>query len=117
VRVVQAALSIGFTLAELSGLLVERRRGGAPCRKVHGLAQAKLQALDVRIRQARLFRRRARAGQLPVHSRQTPRVAMRKTKMAKAIVKTDQAPKSIAGYSQAVKSQGFVFVAGQGPLM
>jgi 2-iminobutanoate/2-iminopropanoate deaminase len=35
--------------------------------------------------------------------------------MAKVIVKTDQAPKSIAGYSQAVKSQGFVFVAGQGP--
>jgi 2-iminobutanoate/2-iminopropanoate deaminase len=35
--------------------------------------------------------------------------------MAKVIVKTDHAPKSIAGYSQAVKSQGFVFVAGQGP--
>jgi 2-iminobutanoate/2-iminopropanoate deaminase len=28
---------------------------------------------------------------------------------------TDKAPKSLAGYSQAVKSNGFVFVAGQEP--
>ena len=35
--------------------------------------------------------------------------------MAKIIVQTDNAPKSLAGYSQAVKSGGFVFVAGQGP--
>src|SRR5215469_9483587 len=35
--------------------------------------------------------------------------------MAKVIVNTDEAPKSMAGYSQAVKSGGFVFVAGQGP--
>jgi 2-iminobutanoate/2-iminopropanoate deaminase len=35
--------------------------------------------------------------------------------MAKVIVHTDQAPKSLTGYSQAVKSGGFVFVAGQGP--
>src|SRR5512138_714283 len=35
--------------------------------------------------------------------------------MAKQIIHTDNAPKSLAGYSQAVKSGGFVFVAGQGP--
>jgi 2-iminobutanoate/2-iminopropanoate deaminase len=35
--------------------------------------------------------------------------------MAKIIVTTDNAPKSIA-YSQGVKAGGFVFVAGQGPL-
>jgi 2-iminobutanoate/2-iminopropanoate deaminase len=35
--------------------------------------------------------------------------------MAKVIVSTDNAPKSLAGYSQAVKAGGFVFVAGQGP--
>ncbi len=35
--------------------------------------------------------------------------------MAKIIVTTDNAPKSMA-YSQAVKAGGFVFVAGQGPL-
>jgi 2-iminobutanoate/2-iminopropanoate deaminase len=34
--------------------------------------------------------------------------------MAKRIVITDNAPKSIA-YSQGVKAVGFVFVAGQGP--
>jgi len=35
--------------------------------------------------------------------------------MAKVIVNTDNALRSIVGYSQAVKSGGFVFVAGQGP--
>ena len=35
--------------------------------------------------------------------------------MPKEIVHTDKAPKSLAGYSQAVKAGGFVFVAGQGP--
>lgn len=35
--------------------------------------------------------------------------------MAKVIVYTENAPKSLAGYSQAVKSGGLVFVAGQGP--
>ncbi len=35
--------------------------------------------------------------------------------MAKVIVKTDEAPKPLAGYSQAVKAGGLVFVAGQGP--
>ena len=32
--------------------------------------------------------------------------------MAKQIIHTDHAPESLAGYSQAVKSGGFVFVAG-----
>ena len=35
--------------------------------------------------------------------------------MAKQIIVTDNAPKSLAGYSQAVKAAGLVFVAGQGP--
>ena len=35
--------------------------------------------------------------------------------MAKEVIYTDKAPKSLAGYSQAVKASGFVFVAGQGP--
>ena len=35
--------------------------------------------------------------------------------MAKQIVHTDEAPKSLAGYSQAVKSSGLIFVSGQGP--
>lgn len=35
--------------------------------------------------------------------------------MTKQIVHSDKAPKSLAGYSQAVKVGGFVFVSGQGP--
>ncbi len=35
--------------------------------------------------------------------------------MTKIIVKTDEAPKPLAGYSQAVRAGGLVFVAGQGP--
>ena len=35
--------------------------------------------------------------------------------MAKIVVQTDHAPKSFAGYSQAVKAGGLVFVSGQGP--
>ena len=35
--------------------------------------------------------------------------------MAKHIVHTDEAPKSLAGYSQAVKAGGLIFVSGQGP--
>jgi 2-iminobutanoate/2-iminopropanoate deaminase len=33
----------------------------------------------------------------------------------KEIVSTEDAPKGLAGYSQAVKANGFVFVSGQGP--
>jgi 2-iminobutanoate/2-iminopropanoate deaminase len=35
--------------------------------------------------------------------------------MAKEIISTEHAPQSLAGYSQAVKSRGLIFVSGQGP--
>jgi len=35
--------------------------------------------------------------------------------MPKEIVSTDDAPTGLAGYSQAVKANGLVFVSGQGP--
>jgi 2-iminobutanoate/2-iminopropanoate deaminase len=35
--------------------------------------------------------------------------------MAKQIIRTDNAPKPLAGYSQGVIAAGLVFVAGQGP--
>ena len=35
--------------------------------------------------------------------------------MAKQIIHTDEAPRSLAGYSQAVKAGGLIFVSGQGP--
>jgi hypothetical protein len=36
-----------------------------------------------------------------------------RNRMAKVIVRTDEAPQPLAGYSQAIKSKGLVFVAGQ----
>jgi DNA-binding transcriptional MerR regulator len=42
VHVVQRALRIGFTLAELSEVLKARDAGGAPCQRVFELAQQKL---------------------------------------------------------------------------
>lgn len=35
--------------------------------------------------------------------------------MTKEIIHTAEAPKSLAGYSQAVKAGGLIFVSGQGP--
>ena len=35
--------------------------------------------------------------------------------MAKQVITTEKAPKSLAGYSQGVKAAGLIFVAGQGP--
>lgn len=46
VRLVRRALSIGFSLAELSRILRTRDRGGAPCREVRELAARKLEQLD-----------------------------------------------------------------------
>jgi 2-iminobutanoate/2-iminopropanoate deaminase len=40
---------------------------------------------------------------------------MEAMEMAKVVVTTSEAPQSLAGYSQAVKSAGLVFVSGQGP--
>src|ERR1700751_5851028 len=42
VLVVQRALRIGFTLAELAEVLKARDAGGAPCHRVYALAQGKL---------------------------------------------------------------------------
>jgi MerR family transcriptional regulator, copper efflux regulator len=49
VLVVQRALRIGFTLAELAEVLKARDAGGAPCRRVYQLAQVKLKAIEVDI--------------------------------------------------------------------
>ena len=44
--VVQRALRIGFTLAELSEVLKARDAGGAPSRRVHQLAEEKLKGIE-----------------------------------------------------------------------
>jgi DNA-binding transcriptional MerR regulator len=45
VRMIRAALSIGFTVDELSSILAVREAGGAPCRQVRRLAGEKLERL------------------------------------------------------------------------
>jgi DNA-binding transcriptional MerR regulator len=46
VRLIRRALALGFTLAELAGILRTRDRGGIPCRKVRELATGKLAQLE-----------------------------------------------------------------------
>jgi hypothetical protein len=44
VKLIQAALQAGFTLAEITGIFAERRAGRAPCRRVRALAADKRRA-------------------------------------------------------------------------
>lgn len=50
VRLVRRALAIGFTLDELSRVMAERDRGGAPCHKVRALVATRLADLEARLR-------------------------------------------------------------------
>jgi DNA-binding transcriptional MerR regulator len=50
VRVVQSALSLGFTLSELAEVLKARDAGGAPCRRVYEIAREKLKGIEADIR-------------------------------------------------------------------
>jgi len=49
VLVVQRALRIGFTLAELAEVPKARDAGGVPCHRVYQLAKEKLQGIEVDI--------------------------------------------------------------------
>ena len=51
VRLVRRALSVGFTLDELAGILKERNTGRAPCREVRALAAAKLAEVEERLKE------------------------------------------------------------------
>ncbi len=61
VRLIRGALSIGFTVNELGTILADRDRGGAPCRRVRGLAAEKLSAVELQLRVLRFWRRELRA--------------------------------------------------------
>lgn len=58
VRVIQAALQLGFSLDELSQIFAMRRAGRAPCRHVRALAGQKLDAITARIVELQRLRRR-----------------------------------------------------------
>jgi MerR family copper efflux transcriptional regulator len=57
VLVVQRALRIGFTLAELAEVLKARDAGGVPCRRVYQLAEDKLRGIEVDIEALKRTRR------------------------------------------------------------
>jgi DNA-binding transcriptional MerR regulator len=49
VLLIQRGLAVGFSLADLSRVLAERDKGGAPCRSVHALVSGRLVDLDRQI--------------------------------------------------------------------
>jgi MerR family transcriptional regulator, copper efflux regulator len=57
VLVVQRALRIGFTLAELAEVLKVRDAGGVPCHRVYQLAQGKLKGIEADIEALKRTRR------------------------------------------------------------
>jgi DNA-binding transcriptional MerR regulator len=61
VRLIRGALSIGFTVNELGAILADRDLGGAPCRRVRGLAANKLATVERQLRTLRRWRRELRA--------------------------------------------------------
>jgi len=56
VRLIQRALAVGFTLAEIGVFLKERRSGSPPCRRVHALAAARLEETERQIERLTRFR-------------------------------------------------------------
>jgi DNA-binding transcriptional MerR regulator len=56
VLLIQRALVVGFSLKDLSRVLAQRDRGGAPCRSVRALVGERLEALDRRIDELRALR-------------------------------------------------------------
>lgn len=60
VQLIRRALSIGFTLGELSPILRVRDHGGIPCKQVRTLAASKLQDLDQRIKELIQMRKQLR---------------------------------------------------------
>lgn len=56
-RLIRAALSIGFSVSELSDIFRERKNGSTPCRRVRDMAADKLSTLESRIRDLQSWRR------------------------------------------------------------
>jgi MerR family copper efflux transcriptional regulator len=56
VQLIRRAMTIGFTLDELSRVLREREAGGTPCRRVRALVAARLVNLEGRLEQLMALR-------------------------------------------------------------
>jgi DNA-binding transcriptional MerR regulator len=61
VRLIQRALTVGFSLKELAGCLERRERGDAPCRHVRELVGQRLVDLDARLLELTQLRKEMRA--------------------------------------------------------
>lgn len=56
IRLIRAALGIGFTVEELARILSKRDKGLVPCQQVHALALEKARLLEIRITQMQALR-------------------------------------------------------------
>ena len=56
VRLIQRALTVGFSLPELAQILKIRDKGGSPCRQVRGLLEQKVQHMNEQIRELAAMR-------------------------------------------------------------
>jgi DNA-binding transcriptional MerR regulator len=61
VRLIRSALSVGFTIRELSRIFRVRDRGGVPCAEVRSLAALKLDHLEKRIAEMQELRVKLRS--------------------------------------------------------
>lgn len=57
VRLIRRALSVGFSLPELTTILKIRDQGGVPCHRVRSIAQAKLAQVKEKIRELVVMRK------------------------------------------------------------
>lgn len=56
IRLIQRALAVGFTLAELAKILKQRDKGGTPCRDVRSLAETKLAGIERQLQELTALR-------------------------------------------------------------
>ena len=61
VKLIRRAMSVGFSLDELTRILKNRDRGGAPCQHVRQLAAEKLTSLEQQIEDLQILRDQMRA--------------------------------------------------------
>jgi DNA-binding transcriptional MerR regulator len=61
VNLIRGALSIGFSINELSRILKQRDTGHPPCRQVHQLAKDKLTQVEIQLRDIQSLRRNLRS--------------------------------------------------------